>query len=116
MKRITRLGWALILPVLAGPVLTGCDRDRADRGENARPAAERTAGEQIDDKTLISRVKSALSENTEYKFSDVSVAAFKGTVQLSGFVNTAEQKSRAGEIAKNVPDVKNIENKIEVKK
>jgi len=102
-----------LLPVLASTVLTGCDR--GDRGENTRPAAERTAGEQIDDKTLTSRVKSALSDNTEYKFPDVSVTAFKGTVQLSGFVNTAEQKARAGEIAKNVQDVKNVENKIALK-
>jgi len=48
------------------------------------------------DKSLNMRVRSALNDNPEVpKFGDVNVTSFKGTVQLSGFVNTAAQKSRA---------------------
>jgi osmotically-inducible protein OsmY len=75
----------------------------------------RTAGEYIDDKTLNTRVRSALDESAEYKFPDVKVESFRGTVQLSGFVATAAQKSRAGDIVKNVRGVANVDNKISVK-
>ena len=42
------------------------------------------------------RVKSALSNDAEYKYEGVDVTTFKGTVQLNGFVDTSAQKSRAG--------------------
>jgi hyperosmotically inducible periplasmic protein len=74
-----------------------------------------SATEYADDKSLTARVKSALANNPDYKFGDVVVVALKGTVQLSGFVNTAEQKSRAMDVAKEVPGVKDIANNITVK-
>jgi len=76
---------------------------------------ERTAGQYIDDKTLTGHVKDALGDNPEYKFDGVKVAAQNATVQLSGFVNTADQKSRAGDIAKQVPGTKEVVNNITVK-
>jgi len=41
--------------------------------------------------------------------------AFKGVVQLSGFVNSKAQKSSAGDLAKKVEGVRGIENNITVK-
>lgn len=116
MKTIERMRAVIALGVLtAGLGLTGCERkatyDRADQ-----TAGERTAGETIDDKTLTSRVKDALDTDTTHKYPEVKVAAFKGTVQLSGFVNQDEQKSRARDVAKNVAGVKDVENNITVKK
>ena len=75
----------------------------------------RTTGENADDKWLISHVKSALAHNPDYKFDEVIVTASRGTVQLSGFVNTADQKSKAADVAQAVPGVKDIENSITVK-
>ena len=40
---------------------------------------------------------------------------FKGTVQLSGFVNSRDQKNRAGDLAKKVEGVREVENNITVK-
>jgi osmotically-inducible protein OsmY len=99
------LALCLAAPVVASVGLTGCAGSRY----------ERSTGEYIDDKALNSRVSSALDDNPDYKFSDVKVASFRGTVQLSGFVNTADQKSKAGEIAKAVQGVKGVENNITVK-
>jgi hyperosmotically inducible periplasmic protein len=76
---------------------------------------EQSTGEHIDDKSTSMRVKKALHEDGQYKYNDVEVATFKGTTQLSGFVNTRDQKSRAGEIAKTVEGVKALENNISVK-
>jgi len=76
---------------------------------------KRSTGEYIDDKAINSRVRSALSDNAEYKFKDVNVTTFRGTVQLSGFVVSSDQKRKAGEIADHVQGVKNVENNVTVK-
>jgi hyperosmotically inducible periplasmic protein len=80
-----------------------------------KSSSDSTTGEYIDDKSLISRVSSALGDNTDYKFEEVNVIALKGTVQLSGFVNTADQKTKAGDIAKQVAGVQAVVNNITVK-
>lgn len=106
-NRITTLCLAASLVTAAASVLTlsGCAGDRYDR----------STGEYIDDKALESRVRSALGDSPAYKFDDVRVTSFRGTVQLSGFVNTDDQRARAAEIAKNVQGVKRVENKVTVK-
>jgi len=76
---------------------------------------ERSTGESIDDRATVSRVRSALSNDAIYKYPDVEVSSFKGSVQLSGFVDNQEQKSRAGDIAKGVEGVKELKNSITVK-
>jgi osmotically-inducible protein OsmY len=101
------VAWCLASPIVAS--LAGCDRNR-DRTEY-----ERTSGEFVDDKALTGKVKDALKDNTEYKFEEVNVAAFKGTVQLSGFVAASDQKRKAGDIAEKVAGVKKVENNITVK-
>jgi osmotically-inducible protein OsmY len=64
--------------------------------------------EQIDDEVTSARVGSALSDDSQYKYPMVQVKAFKGTVQLSRFVDSRVQKSRAGEIAKKVEGMKDV--------
>ena len=99
---------ALVLSVVALAItggITGCAGDRYTQ----------STGERIDDKGESSRVRSALSEDTQYKYDDVKVQTFKGVVQLSGFVNSRDQKNRAGDLAKKVEGVKDVENNITVK-
>jgi hyperosmotically inducible protein len=105
MFRNISLALCLCLPVGTAVMLMGCAGDRY----------ERSTGEYIDDKTIHVRVKKALSDNPEYKFGDVNVTSFRGVVQLSGFVNTPDQKKTAGAIAEKVQGVKSIENNITVK-
>ena len=76
---------------------------------------EQSTGERIDDHGTSSRVKARLAEDTRYKYEGVSVETFKGTVQLSGFVNSRDQKNRAGDLAKHVIAVKEVVNNITVK-
>ena len=73
---------------------------------------KQSTGEYIDDKATNSRVKKALGDDPEYKFEHVNVDTFKGTVQLSGFVNTRAQKNKAAALAKSVPGVKDVVNNI----
>ena len=86
-----------------------------DNNISVKSSSNGTTGEYIDDKALIARVDSALGGNPDYKFEEVNVTALKGTVQLSGFVNTADQKAKAGDIAKQVQGVQNVVNNITVK-
>lgn len=100
---------ALILCVGAWPLVCGVT------GCTTGSRYKQSTGEYIDDHTLSSHVKKALGEDHQYKYNDVNVVTFKGVVQLNGFVNTADQKSRAGELASKVEGVKEIQNKITVK-
>jgi hyperosmotically inducible protein len=105
-RRIHSLGLAICLATSAAlGTLCGCAGNRY----------EQSTGEHIDDGATSRRVKKALSEDTQYKYSDVEVKTFKGTTQLNGFVNTRDQKTHASDIAKNVEGVKVVQNNIAVK-
>ena len=94
-----------VAPLTVGVLTSGCAGDRYHE----------STGETIDDSATTARVKSALSGDPQYKYSDVHVTTFKGTVQLSGFVNSGDAKSHAGDLAKNVEGAKSVENAISVK-
>ena len=99
----------MILSLGATPLLLGVT------GCTTGSRYEQSTGERIDDHGTSSRVRAALGEDTQYKYGGVSVETFKGTVQLSGFVNSRDQKNRAGELAKKVTGVKEVMNNITVK-
>ena len=92
-----------VLPLVGG--VTGCAGSRHTQ----------STGERNDDKADSSRVRKALSADTQYKYGDVTVQTFNGVVQLSGFVNSRDQKNRAGDLAKKVEGVRGVENNITVK-
>ena len=61
----------------------------------AGTATRESTGEYIDDATTTTKVKAAFVKDPVVSAMAVSVDTFKGTVQLSGFVDTPEQKTRA---------------------
>lgn len=108
MKHLIK-SWALAACLTSTTVVTlalvGCAGDRY----------ERSTGEYIDDKTIATKVKSDLFADKSVSGFAVKVESYKGVVQLSGFVDTAAQKNRAGEIARGVKGVKEVKNNIIVK-
>ena len=76
---------------------------------------ERSAGRTIDDEQITEDVEEELQDEVVYKFDDVDVKTFNGVVQLSGFVNTEDQKRRAGELAEHVRGVAQVVNNITLK-
>ncbi|MEO6992388.1 MAG: BON domain-containing protein, partial [Lacunisphaera sp.] len=74
-----------------------------------------STGEFIDDSVITTKVKAALVHDAVTLGSSVNVDTLKGVVQLSGFVDTAAQKSQAGAIAAKVPGVKETRNDVVVK-
>jgi osmotically-inducible protein OsmY len=81
-------------------------------------AATRTqssAGEYVDDSVITTKVKSLLAEDDFLKSFQISIETFKGTVQLSGFVNSQQAVDKAGEIVRSVKGVESIKNNLIVK-
>lgn len=71
-----------------------------------------STGDVLDDSTITTKVKTALLGAPNVKGTQISVETFKGTVQLSGFADTAEAKRSAEDLAKKVNGVKSVKNDI----
>ena len=77
---------------------------------------QRAPGEQVDDAALLTSVKSALVSNPVTEAGEINVDVNRGTVKLSGFVDTQDEKSKAGDVARGVDGVQTVQNDIAVKK
>jgi hyperosmotically inducible periplasmic protein len=71
-------------------------------------AGGRTTGEAIDDSTVASSVKMNLLDDDTAPGTSINVEAFKGKVQLIGFVRSDEQKKAAVERASSVDGVSKV--------
>lgn len=78
------------------------------------PTREGT-GEYVDDSLITTKVKAAYAADPLVKATQVNVETFKGTVQLSGFVNSREAADRAAQLARDVKGVKAVKNDIAIK-
>ncbi len=74
-----------------------------------------TVGAYTDDRTLSATIKSDLLRDPIVRASDVNVSTYRGEVQLSGFVNSQDQKDRAGRIAASTPGVTAVHNDLLVR-
>jgi hyperosmotically inducible periplasmic protein len=75
----------------------------------------KTAGQTLDDSAINAKVKAAFAQDPGVRAVDVKVDTHLGAVQLSGWADSAEEKARAEQLAKAVPGVKTVENKIQLK-
>jgi len=77
----------------------------------------RTAGEFTDDATLTAKVKSAIATDAGAKTAaSVNVETYRGVVQLTGFVDSDDQVTRAVSAAKKVQGVRSVKNDIRLKR
>jgi osmotically-inducible protein OsmY len=83
--------------------MTGC---QAMTGE--------TMGQNIDDGTLTSYVKTKLASDKLVTLSRVGVETNNGVVYLTGEVETGEQKSHIGSLSSQVSGVKRVVNNLQV--
>ena len=61
----------------------------------AAPAfAQKTAGDMVDDGTIAASIKAGLLDNKATSSMQINVESYKGTVQLSGFVEIAGREGR----------------------
>jgi hypothetical protein len=81
----------------------------------AATRTQESTGEYVDDSVITNKVKALLAEDDFLKSFQISVESFKGTVQLSGFVNSQQAVDKAGEITRSVKGVRSIKNNLIVK-
>lgn len=76
---------------------------------------DRTAGRFIDDSALTGRVKTALVRDAGRVATEVNVTTYRGMVQLSGFVDSEAEASKAALVARSVQGVDAVYNDLRVK-
>ena len=81
----------------------------------ASTATQEGTGEYLDDTWITTRVKAAMFNESSLKSAEINVETFKGDVQLSGFVNSAEDINKAVALVRATPGVKSVKNDMRVK-
>ena len=100
--------WTMALAAAAALGLAGCAAERE---------TQRSAGEFTDDAATTARVKTAIATDAGAKTaSAVNVDTYRGVVELSGFVDSQDQASRAVSAAKKVQGVRSVRNDIRIKR
>lgn len=81
----------------------------------AATSTKEGTGEYIDDTAITAKVKAAIFNEPSLKSTEINVETFKGTVQLSGFVSSSADISKAAELARGVKGVTSVKNDMRVK-
>jgi hyperosmotically inducible periplasmic protein len=101
----TGILFASSIALALGTIVPGCTSS----------STQESTGEYIDDATITSRVKAAVLGEPSLSTLQIGVETYKDVVQLSGFVDSAQEKNRAGALALAVPGVKSVRNNLLVK-
>jgi osmotically-inducible protein OsmY len=81
----------------------------------ASTSTHESTGQYVDDSMITTKVKAAIFNDATLKSGEINVETFKGVVQLSGFVSSADARSHAVEVAGAVEGVKSVEDDMRVK-
>jgi osmotically-inducible protein OsmY len=74
-----------------------------------------STGQYVDDSVITTKVKAAIFNESTLKTLQINVKTYNGVVQLSGFVDSAQSVTKAGEVARRVEDVVSVKNDLIVK-
>lgn len=98
----TKLLVAALLTAGSAAPLTGC----------ATANGQESAPQYVSDASLTAKVKADIVKEQSLRGFEIGVETMNRTVQLSGFVDTRQQKDQAGAIAQGVPGVQSVQNNI----
>jgi len=104
MLKLNRIVKSLVCLALIAS-FAGCASTRTREG----------TGEYIDDTAITTKVKSAILTDSALKVMQINVETFKGVVQLSGFVDSPQSVTKAGEVARGINGVVEVKNNLVVK-
>ena len=104
MKHLSRLLSAFVV-ALTLITAAGCASTHKQEG----------TGEYVDDSVITSKVKTAILNEPGLSSAEINVETFKGVVQLSGFVKSSADITRAVAVAKGVGGVKSVKNDMRLK-
>jgi osmotically-inducible protein OsmY len=92
--------------------LAGC----ATNGETPEGTeVSQTPSAYMDDSMITTKVKTAIFNEPGLDSAEISVETYQGVVQLSGFVESQSDISRAVEVAQRVEGVKSVKNDMRLK-
>ncbi|MFZ2854817.1 MAG: BON domain-containing protein [Rhodocyclaceae bacterium] len=103
----------LILSAAALVLVAACDSRPPGAPATSPPTT--SVGTKIDDSIVTTKVKSALLTDPDVKSLDLKVETRNGEVMLSGFVASQGQVDRAIAVARSVPGVSLVTNKMDLK-
>lgn len=105
---------ALALPAFA--FTAGCKSTAATPASAPATAPAPAPGELAnDDASLAARVKAALAADPVLKSLPMSVATYRGVVQLSGYVDSEVQMQKALAVTRGVPGVQSVSNDLHLR-
>lgn len=81
----------------------------------ASTSTRESTGEYIDDTTITTKVKLAIFDEPSLKVAQINVETYKAVVQLSGFVSSSADISKAGSVARSVRGVVSVKNDIRLR-
>lgn len=81
----------------------------------ASTSTQESAGQYIDDTTITTKVKAAIFNEPSLKVAQINVETYKAVVQLSGFVDSAADVTKAASVARTVNGVMSVKNDIRLK-
>jgi osmotically-inducible protein OsmY len=76
---------------------------------------QQSVGSYVDDSTITTRVKAKFAEDPTVSVMAISVETLRGTVQLSGFAKTSDERAMAERLARGVSGVQAVKNDIVVR-
>jgi osmotically-inducible protein OsmY len=96
---------ATLLAALMMTTVVGC----------ASTAKKEGTGEYMDDAMITTKVKAAILNEPGLKVTEIKVVTFKGDVQLSGFVSSQQDITKAVSVARGVKGVQSVKNDMRLK-
>lgn len=94
---------SLSMVVLVALALVGC-----------QSMTGKTAGQNVDDASITAAVKTKLAAEKASTLTKIDVDTNQGTVYLNGTVDTADMKTRAADLARQVRGVREVVNNLKV--
>lgn len=95
----------LIIVLFLAVFMAGCAGTRTSE----------STGEYMDNSVITTKVKAAILKDPMLKVFQINVESFKGEVQLSGFVDSAQASARAVQITRSVEGVTSVKNSLVIK-
>ncbi|MEW6593335.1 MAG: BON domain-containing protein [Thermodesulfobacteriota bacterium] len=102
------------MTLLAGSGCTPVVVGGGAAGGYAVATDQRSAGRQVDDVTITTRVKAGMVQDATVKARDIDVDTVSGVVYLTGYVDSARERERAESIARSVSGVAAVQNNLQV--
>lgn len=84
-------------------------------GACTQTTTRESTGAYIDSAAITGKVKTAFLQDDDLKVMQIQVLTYNNVVQLSGFVDSGQMVTRAGEVARAVDGVTSVQNDLIVK-